>query len=213
MSRGMLCSLMPLPELPPIELAEVEDLLPDSPPGFLRLHRKRLVADYADGVRSEPFVYDWVHREALDAVVIAAHFENAEGVRCVYLRSALRPPARQRPERCRPLRERASLGHLWELPAGLVEPDECNEAGLAVCAARELHEELGFEVPAGSLLPLGPASFPSPGVSFFVCSQPLTNKLLMSFSDGLLGCAGRCRQCRLCWIYIYILLIFLFLNK
>ena len=39
----MLCSLMRLPELPPIELAEVEDLLPEKQSGFLRLRRQRLV--------------------------------------------------------------------------------------------------------------------------------------------------------------------------
>lgn len=154
---------MPLPPLPRVELDEVEDLLPEQPRGFLRLHRKRLTVRYGGGQRSEPFTYDWVHREALDAVVVAAHFMR-DGQRHVYLRSALRPPALLRPERCRPLKEKDTLGQLWELPAGLVESDECSEAGLRGCSARELHEELGFDMPADAFVKLGQATFPSCGV-------------------------------------------------
>jgi ADP-ribose pyrophosphatase len=154
---------MPLPPLPKVELREVSDLTPPAEPGFLRLRRRKLVASYADGTESEPFVYDDVQRRALDAVVIAAHYLD-DGVRWVYLRSAIRPPLRLRPMASRPFAEKESLGSLWELPAGLVEPSECSSDGLRVSAMRELHEELGFDVTVERMLQLGPSSFPAPGV-------------------------------------------------
>jgi ADP-ribose pyrophosphatase len=92
-------------------------------------------------------------REALDAVVIAAHFNDA-GVRHVYLRSAVRPPCAFRS--VPPHHD----GILWELPAGLVEPGE----DPAATAARELGEELGFEATAAQMQPLGGWTFPCPGV-------------------------------------------------
>jgi len=153
---------MALPPLPRLELEEVEDMSPDAAPGFLRLRRQRLRLR-RDGEPSEPFVYDHVERRALDAVVVAAHYRIG-GERCVYLRSAIRPPAALRPVALRPLEETHSLGMLWELPAGLVEPDECSPEGLSRCAARELEEELGFDVAPGRFEPLGPATFPSCGV-------------------------------------------------
>jgi ADP-ribose pyrophosphatase len=89
---------------------------------------------------------------SLDAVVMAAHHVK-DGVRRVYLRSALRPALALRPI------PPALDGGLWELPAGLVEPGELPRDA----AARELAEELGFVVPPGALLELGPATFPAPG--------------------------------------------------
>lgn len=158
-------SVMPLPPLPPLELRVLEDLSPRGEAGFLRLHRHRLALRRSDGSESEPFVYDSVHRAALDAVVIAAHF-RAIGKPHVFLRSAVRPPARFRPAECRPLAESATLGSMWELPAGLVEPDECRlgAIGLQQCAARELEEEVGLAVPPERMINLGPATFPSAGV-------------------------------------------------
>jgi ADP-ribose pyrophosphatase len=156
---------MPLPKLPIVELHQLEDLSPRAGDGFLQLQRRRFTLRYADGADSEPFLYDSVHRAALDAVVIAPHYRD--GGRCfVYLRSAVRPPVFLRPLACRPLPEKATLGALWELPAGLVEAHECRlgEAGLKQCGARELEEELGFSVEPGALVPLGPATFPSAGV-------------------------------------------------
>lgn len=127
------------------------------------MRRARLRLRYPDGTVSAPFVYDTIHREALDAVVIAAHFRDDGGRRWVYLRTAVRPPVRQRPMASRPFPERPSLGQLWELPAGLVEPDECSPDGVRRCAARELREELGFVVAPEQLVALGPSTFPLPG--------------------------------------------------
>jgi ADP-ribose pyrophosphatase len=55
-----------------------------------------------------------------------------------------------------------SNGFLWELPAGLVEPDEQSEEGLRRAAQREIHEELGFTVTLDALTELGPSVFPVP---------------------------------------------------
>jgi ADP-ribose pyrophosphatase len=163
---------------PRIELELLEDLSPRDDGGFMRFVRRRMRARYPDGTVSAPFVYDEVDRKNLDAVVMAAHFLAADGVRHVFLRSALRPPAffRVLP----PVQAAAGRGQLWEVPAGLVEADEQTPGGLAHAAARELAEELGVEVSLQALAPLGPSLYPSPGVigerlSFFeVTVDPTT---------------------------------------
>ncbi len=156
---------MPLPPLPVVDILTEEDRTPPAEPGFMRLRRWRLRARYPDGHLSEPFSFDAIERSALDAVVLAAHFCDERGRRCVYVRSALRPAVRLRPPEVRPLPEKDTLGMLWELPAGLVEADECRSAtGLRHTAARELAEELGFEVAPERFAPLGPATFPAPGI-------------------------------------------------
>jgi ADP-ribose pyrophosphatase len=149
---------------PPQHTLHREDAPEPPGPPFLIVRREVYRLRYDDGERSEPFVYDTAHRTRLDAVVIAAHFRAPDGRRLVYLRSALRPPVATRPAEARPLPEADDLGSLWELPAGLVEEDERTPEGLRSCAARELHEELGFEIDPARLLPLGPSSFPAPGV-------------------------------------------------
>ncbi len=53
---------------------------------------------------------------------------------------------------------------LWEIPAGLVEPDEHGAEDLAACAARETLEEVGLEIAASSFSVLGPPAGLSPGV-------------------------------------------------
>jgi ADP-ribose pyrophosphatase len=147
-----------MPTLPDIRLTVVTEHAVGEP-GFLRVMRRRLLAQYPDGTSSPEFDYDEVQRRALDAVVLVAHFEQG-GERFVYLRSAVRPPLQFR-RNYLPFPARAGL---WELPAGLVEPDEESAAGLSRCAQRELQEELGFAVDAAALQPLGPSTFPCPGV-------------------------------------------------
>lgn len=152
-----------LPPPPPHTLLR-EDAPPPPGPPFLEVARETFRIRYANGETSEPFVYDTVTRTRLDAVVVAAHFRAPDGRTHVYLRSALRPPVATRPIEARPVPERADLGSLWELPAGLVEEDERSPEGLAACAAREMREELGFHVDPARLRPLGPSSFPAPGM-------------------------------------------------
>lgn len=156
---------MALPPLPRIKLVlQAARRSDDDANAFLHVDRNVLRARFDDGEPSEPFTYDIVMRERLDAVVIAAHYVGENGQRMVFLRSALRPPVALRPREQWPTAEHADLGGLWELPAGLVEPDERSPEGLRRCAARELHEELGIEVEPDKLEPLGPSSFPAPGI-------------------------------------------------
>lgn len=143
---------MPLPPLPRITL-DVEANPVVSEPGFLALHRPRLVARYPTGESSGVFQYDLLGRLALDAVVMAVHYRD-RGERHVFFRSAVRPPVALRP--IPPLHD----GSLWELPAGLVDPGESP----AQAAAREIEEELGFHVDASALRELGPWTFPAPGI-------------------------------------------------
>ena len=138
-----------LPELPKVELETVRDArLAEG--GFLALRRTELVA-VRGGARSASFAYDTVHRRALDASVMVAH--HLEGGRVhVWLRSCLRPPLA--------LRDDARSAVLWEVPAGLVEPGESPRAA----AAREIAEELGFDVPESALADLGPPGYPAPAM-------------------------------------------------
>lgn len=147
--------------MPDIELHVVEDRSPTAPEGFLTLQRRALVARYPDGATSREFLYDSVGRRALDAVVLCAHYAR-DGVRFVYLRSALRPPVTFRDPRQSPVAEGAR--GLWELPAGLIEEGERTPQGVLECGRRELAEELGFRVEARALRALGPSAFPCPGV-------------------------------------------------
>lgn len=152
--------LPPLPKRPLVHLGE----LPETGAGFLRVGYRRFQVRREGGELSPPFPYDLVLRERLDAVVVAAHFRGPAGERRVYLRSCLRPPVAFRAELELPLPEAETLGALWELPAGLVELGERSREGLRRSAARELLEEVGFDVDPGRLEPLGPSTFPAPGM-------------------------------------------------
>jgi ADP-ribose pyrophosphatase len=149
--------------VPKIELELLEDLSAPGQVGFLRLVRQRYRAVYPDGTQSAPFIYDAIDRDALDAVVIAAHFAAPDGIRRVFLRSALRPPLTLRARSRSPVPAEACDGGLWELPAGLVEASEQSPEGIVRAAQRELREELGFQVELDGLRPLGPSTFPAPG--------------------------------------------------
>jgi ADP-ribose pyrophosphatase len=151
--------------LPAIVLELLDDLTPRAESGFLRLIRRRFRAHYPDGSKSAPFVYDSVDRRCLDAVVIAAHYLDPNGERFVYLRSALRPPLLDRgPARSPTPAEDPKDAGIWELPAGLVEESEQSPEGLRQTAARELGEEVGFELGADHCRELGPGTFPVPGL-------------------------------------------------
>jgi len=155
-----------LPPLPETDLHILEDNTEGSrcDEGFIRLRRRTLSTRFPDGTMSKPFAYDEVRRSALDAVVVVPHFKDDKGVVNVYLRSALRPPVALRSPEVWPIPEKPTLGYLWEVPAGLVEVDERTEEGLRRCAARELAEEVGFDLPADAMLPLGPPTFPAPAL-------------------------------------------------
>ena len=143
-------------------------------PGFLALRRVEARATYPTGETSEPFVYDVVERDAMDAVVMAATFREGEVV-YVLLRSAMRPPLALRDPR---------TASLWELPAGLVERGEDPREA----AARELLEELGATVDPGALHPLGPLAAPAPGmvaeVQYFFHAEIAHDQLQTPTEDG-----------------------------
>ena len=144
----------PLPPPPRIALTVSRDRTASASAtgGFVNLRRLDLVARFPSGATSEPFAYDLVDREALDAVVIVAHFVR-EGRRQVFLRSCVRPPAA--------LRDPGTHDTgLWELPAGLIDPGETP----AAAAARELEEEVGVRVDSDKLHPLGPFTYPAPAL-------------------------------------------------
>jgi ADP-ribose pyrophosphatase len=110
-----------------------------------------LVARYPDGSASEAFAYDVVERAGIDAVVLVV-FERVAGQREIYVRSAVRAPLALRAG-CD-----AVDASIWELPAGIVDPGESPRAA----AAREIEEELGFDVSAESLLEFAPWTWPAP---------------------------------------------------
>ncbi len=146
-----------LPEPPKVELETVrETRLGEG--GFLVLRRLELAA-VTGGARSAAFPYDTVGRRSLDASVMVVH-HVAEGRVWVWLRSSLRPPVA--------LAVRGGVGAkspvrspvLWELPAGLIDDGETPRAA----AAREIAEELGFDVPESAVVDLGPAMYPAPAL-------------------------------------------------
>lgn len=144
-----------LPPLPAIRVRVARDRSAGAlaTGGFLNVSRFDLVVRYPGGKESDPFPYDVADRRALDAAMIVAHFVSG-GVRHVYLRSAVRPPCALRGL------DPSVDGNLWEVPAGLVEPDE----DPAAAAARELGEELGFVAGVSEMRPLGPWMYPVPGM-------------------------------------------------
>jgi ADP-ribose pyrophosphatase len=157
------------PPVPEVALDVVEDRTATSrcDEGYLRVHRRKLVARRPGAERSEPFPYDVVERWNQDAVAVLPHYAKA-GARIVVLRTAVRPPIALRSD---PLLDGpialppgARAGVLWEIVAGLVEKDERDVEGFARCAARELAEELGVHMPASAMRPLGGAVFPSAGI-------------------------------------------------
>lgn len=140
-----------LPELPAFDGSILRDERVGTG-GFLWL--RRLELSLSGEPPHPPFPYDVVEREALDACVVVAH-ERRSGVPWVWLRSCIRPPVALRPRDLRPTHG----GILWEVPAGLIEPQEAPEAA----ALRELDEELGFAADAKALRPLGSWTLPAPG--------------------------------------------------
>lgn len=160
-----------LPPLPRIDVEVLADHSAELPgdAGFLRLRRVTLQNRRPDGTASRAYRYDVVERDAMDAVAIVLVTGGLpigaprDELR-VCLRSALRPPLAFRPGYALPFAEPAAAPVVWEVPAGLIEPDEHGQHGLRACAARETLEETGIEVDAAAFSTLGHAVVLSPGV-------------------------------------------------
>lgn len=163
----------------------LEDESPPAPNGaWLRHRRPKMRAVYADGTSSEPFIYEHVERKATDAVVLLMHFEGQ-----VLLRTSLRPPLAVRTQLVVPLPDGENDSPmLWEVPAGLIEPEEQGLEGIAACAVREAAEETGVVLTEADLTPLGPPSFLCPGViaeQLHYFAAELSNMTLgFAYGDG-----------------------------
>ncbi len=149
---------LPLP--PHFDIEVLEDQ--SSRPGFLRRVSRRLRLIGKAATPGREFVYDEVDRAALDAVVVVPHFIR-HAQRYVVLRSAVRPPVVLREDERSPFPQPPNRA-LWEVPAGLVEPDEVSPQGIRRAALREMLEEVGLAAADDELFSLGPAAFPCPGV-------------------------------------------------
>ncbi len=127
--------------------------------GFLRVRRLSLRNRYDDGSTSAPYAYDCVERKAMDAVVIVLHTDDGR----VCLRSSIRPPVALRAGYALPVAG-TDDPTLFEVPAGLVEPDEHGDEGLRRCSSRETLEEVGLEVAPERFARLGTSVYLTPGL-------------------------------------------------
>lgn len=152
-----------LPNPPFITLTE-DNLKILPPSGFLKIKRSDLTFHYPDGTSSEPFTVDRMFRGTDDAVGILAWFMTGKTPH-IYLRSAIRPALALRDYSSTGVKESKMVGNLWELPAGGIEPKEVGQEGILVAAARELKEELGFDLPPEKFKFLGKRTFLDVGSS------------------------------------------------
>lgn len=115
----------------------------------------QLKAQYADKTLSKEFQVHVTHRHEMDAAIIVAYRQNK-----ILLRSCLRPAAMLRNYHGSVEEEKSSnVGHLWELPAGHIGPQESP----IQAAKRELLEETGFNLPLETFQTLGQKVFTIPG--------------------------------------------------
>lgn len=151
-----------LPDPPAIELKVTSsEVIPKS--GFLRVRRSDVVLSFPNGTKTT-FTVDALERKIDDAVCIIP-YDIKDSVVYVYLRSCVRPSISLRDFESSKIPERALPGNTWELPAGLLESNEVGENGLKSAAARELLEEVGFDLPSSAFSFLGNRSFAAGGLS------------------------------------------------
>ena len=153
---------MKTPPLKEVEVAAERTKEARCDEGFLRLRRMELVNHRPDGGKSALYRYDFVERDAIDAVVLLIWARVGDQVQ-LCMRASMRPPLTFRREYELPI-ETPDENVLWEVPAGLIERDEKGEEGIRRCAARETLEETGFVVDSQSFVPLGKPTYLCPGV-------------------------------------------------
>lgn len=144
-----------------IEIVD-EESIEKKPGAFLHLRRLKLQLRREGAEASAVFPYDMIERRLTDAVVCVLWARRGDDV-VVCLRSSLRPPLYFRPGLPLPLPADGQAS-IWELPAGLIEPDEVGEAGLRRCAARETAEETGLDTSSEQFAFLGEKVYVTPGV-------------------------------------------------
>lgn len=149
-----------------VDVEVVEDLTERSTclGGFLKLRRFRLRNVYADGGRGEPYACDVMSRSRVDAVAVVLHRRARGGVE-VMLKEGLRPAVYLRRDKDIDHREARPFLKVLEVAAGMLEPADAGPGGVERRAAAEAHEECGVAIAAASIVRLGGASFPTPGVT------------------------------------------------
>ena len=136
----------------------------ESVPPFVRLRRLRLRHRYANGMYSQPYIFDVIEGHFADAVAVVLYYIDEDGKVCVGLRRGVRPSIYLRKNNP----AKVSLDGMprliyLELVAGGIEYKDLNTLGINGRAAREVKEEAGYEVEAEELVELGGGSFSSPG--------------------------------------------------
>lgn len=118
-------------------------------PQFLKIKRQDFSIEYPEGTFSTKFTHDIVERKCSDAVVICAIEEYEAHVFTnnfnIWLRSCIRPAVAS----SKPFPN--TVGNVWELPAGLIEPNE----DPVNAVIRETKEELGFDITKDDVIRLG----------------------------------------------------------
>ncbi len=142
-----------------IEVFEIER----GPEGFLQSEERKVKVIYPDGNESDYFNLSSVKRDRLDAVAIIPYFIKHDRY-YIYLRSAVRASLGFRDYSDSKLLEESDVGNQWELAAGLVESSEIGMTGLQSACARELAEEVGFNIDPDRFKLLGKRIFPAPSM-------------------------------------------------
>ena len=160
--------------------------------GFLRLSRLIVQNLYEDGSSSKPYPCDLVSRRGTDAVTIALYQRLPGGKVRIGLRANLRPPVwlrRHKTSLLFPDPEPCDL--CYETVAGILEPEDQGKGidqALRHRARAECLEEVGLDVSTDSFEPLGPPSFPSPGITdekvFFLAAEVDFTKAQPPKGDG-----------------------------
>ena len=134
--------------------------------GFLFVRRLHLRNRRPDGSASRDWLCDFVERpKGVDAVVLVLWRERA-GIVEVLLREGLRPAAiyGRLPARI-PIADARPYFLLTELVAGIIEEGEVGLAAVQQRAVEEAFEEAGVRLAPADVTLLGPAMFPSPGMT------------------------------------------------
>ncbi len=132
--------------------------------GFLTLVRLKYRNVYADGSRSRPYLYEYIHRRGYDAVAIAIYHEM-EGEPCMACRPGIRVPVYSRRDLPLTLADPREYLFIPEAVAGSLEPADRGVDGFLRRVVSEVAEEAGFTVAPEDVEPLGGGFFPSHGQS------------------------------------------------
>jgi hypothetical protein len=130
--------------------------------GFIKAVSHNIEFHFDNGEK-DSMIVDSLDKKCMDVVVIVPYERDQYGLN-IYLRSCIRPSLATREyDVGRPDKHKENP-IMWELPAGLVEPEETGMEGIYSAALRELKEETGFIVPSYKIEQLGHPYFSSPGI-------------------------------------------------